>query len=62
MTAPFSDFYDEFAVDYHLIFENWEASMARQAAAIASILQRECPAAGATVLDCACGIGTRHSG
>ncbi|MGO4882015.1 MAG: class I SAM-dependent methyltransferase [Bryobacteraceae bacterium] len=62
MTAPFSDFYDEFAVDYHLIFENWEASMARQAAAIASILQRECPAAGATVLDCACGIGTQALG
>jgi SAM-dependent methyltransferase len=36
--------------------------MARQAAAIASILQRECPAAGATVLDCACGIGTQALG
>jgi len=55
-------FYDKFARDYHLILENWEASMTRQAAAIASILQRDCPAAGTTVLDCACGIGTQALG
>jgi glycine/sarcosine N-methyltransferase len=36
--------------------------MTRQAAVIASILQRECPAAGMTVLDCACGIGTQALG
>ncbi|HLJ45105.1 MAG TPA: class I SAM-dependent methyltransferase [Bryobacteraceae bacterium] len=62
MTASLSDFYDKFAGDYHLIFENWEASMTRQAAAIASILHRECPAADTTVLDCACGIGTQTLG
>jgi glycine/sarcosine N-methyltransferase len=62
MTASASDFYNEFAADYHLLFENWEASMTRQAAAIASILQHECPAAGTTVLDCACGIGTQTLG
>ena len=57
------DFYDEFANDYHLMFENWEASMTRQAAAIGSILERECgPAAFTTVLDCACGIGTQALG
>ena len=28
-----SGFYDEFAAYYHLMFEDWEASMARQAAA-----------------------------
>ena len=36
--------------------------MKRQAAAIASILERECPAGGAAVLDCACGIGTQSLG
>ena len=62
MAAPVNHFYDEFARDYHLIFENWEASMTRQAAAIASILQPGCPAASTTVLDCACGIGTQALG
>jgi SAM-dependent methyltransferase len=58
-----SDFYDEFAKDYHLMFENWEASMTRQAVVIGSILERECgPAASTTVLDCACGIGTQALG
>ena len=57
-----NDFYDEVAADYHLVFENWEASMTRQAAAIASILEHDCPAAGTTVLDCACGIGTQALG
>src|SRR5262249_26786331 len=62
MATSVSDFYDDFAGDYHLLFEDWEASMMRQAAAIASILERECPAAGAAVLDCACGIGTQSLG
>ena len=55
-------FYDDFASHYHLLFEDWEASMARQAAAIKSILDREHPLAGAAVLDCACGIGTQSLG
>jgi SAM-dependent methyltransferase len=62
MAATVNHFYDDLARDYHLIFEDWEASMTRQAAAIASILQREYPAAGTTVLDCACGIGTQALG
>ena len=63
MSDAVRDFYDEFANDYHLMFEDWEASMTRQAAALGSILQRECgPAASTTVLDCACGIGTQALG
>src|SRR5215510_9860979 len=42
MATTVSGFYDEFAGDYHLLFEDWEASMLRQASAIASILEREC--------------------
>ena len=58
-----SDFYDEFASHYHLIFDDWEASMTRQAAAISSILQRETGSVnGVNVLDCTCGIGTQSLG
>jgi SAM-dependent methyltransferase len=53
--------YDVLAPDYHLIFEDWEASMARQAAALAPIIAREC-GSEARVLDCACGIGTQALG
>ena len=63
MAGTVSRFYDEFAGSYHLIFENWEASMTRQAATIGSILQSEgSPTAGATILDCACGIGSQSLG
>jgi glycine/sarcosine N-methyltransferase len=36
--------------------------MTRQPAVIASILRCECPVAGTTILDCACGIGTQTIG
>jgi glycine/sarcosine N-methyltransferase len=58
-TAP--EFYDELARHYHLMFENWETSMARQSAALGPILERACGPA-ARVLDCACGIGTQALG
>jgi glycine/sarcosine N-methyltransferase len=55
--------YDEFAPYYDQIFENWDASITRQATVLAGILDREC---GDTrpirVLDCACGIGTQSLG
>ncbi len=58
-----SHFYDEFASHYHLIFDDWDASMTRQAAAISSILQRErASGVGLNVLDCTCGIGTQSLG
>jgi glycine/sarcosine N-methyltransferase len=58
-----SHFYDEVASHYHFLFEDWEASMTRQAAAISSILQRESGTRScANVLDCACGIGTQSLG
>jgi len=33
--------YDELAKHYHLLFENWEASIQLQAGALASILQQQ---------------------
>jgi glycine/sarcosine N-methyltransferase len=63
MADDLCSFYDEFASHYHFIFDNWEASMMRQAAAISSILQRESGTGrGVSVLDCACGIGTQSLG
>ena len=50
MGTGISGFYDDFAANCHLLFEDWEASIIRQAAAIASILEREYPAAGAAMV------------
>jgi glycine/sarcosine N-methyltransferase len=53
------DFYGSLAENYHLMFEDWEVSMARQAAALAPILTS---LDAKSVLDCACGIGTQSLG
>jgi hypothetical protein len=48
--------YDQLANHSHPIFENWEASIERQAAALSYILKVECGLANtARILDCACG-------
>jgi 2-polyprenyl-3-methyl-5-hydroxy-6-metoxy-1,4-benzoquinol methylase len=63
MTMDTAESYDELASHYHLLFENWEVSMERQAAALSTVLQRQCGLAGASrILDCACGIGTQALG
>ncbi len=55
--------YDELAAHYDQIFEDWEASIARQSAVFAGILDRECgDRRPIRVLDCACGIGTQSLG
>ncbi|MGH7475777.1 MAG: class I SAM-dependent methyltransferase [Longimicrobiales bacterium] len=60
MTDP-RHFYDRLAGAYHLIFEDWEQSIARQSAALARILERWLPQPG-LVLDAAAGIGTQLLG
>ena len=63
MAEGVKNFYDQLASNYHLIFEDWEASIRRQATVLGPILERECgPAATVKVLDCACGIGTQALG
>jgi glycine/sarcosine N-methyltransferase len=55
--------YDELAAHYDQIFEDWEASIRRQAAVFSSILNHECgDRRPIRVLDCACGIGTQSLG
>jgi glycine/sarcosine N-methyltransferase len=55
--------YDALADHYHLIFENWELSVERQAAVLSSVLHGNCGLTSmAAILDCACGIGTQSLG
>lgn len=59
MTAPF---YDDLAPLYHLLYPDWEASIARQGAQLASLLTANAVPPGASILDAACGIGTQTIG
>jgi SAM-dependent methyltransferase len=59
MTVPF---YDDLAPFYHLLYPDWEASIARQGAQLASLLTANAVVAGASLLDAACGIGTQTIG
>jgi SAM-dependent methyltransferase len=54
-------FYDELAPRYHLIYADWEASIARQGAALAALISERWPGSR-TVLDVAVGVGTQALG
>src|SRR2546421_9746702 len=57
-----AQFYDDLAEYYDLIFEHWDASMARQGAALEQLIRAELGPTGpdpVRVLDVACGIGTQ---
>jgi SAM-dependent methyltransferase len=56
------DFYDALAPHYHLAFEDWNASIARQAAVLHSVIRALLGEGRHTVLDVACGIGTQSLG
>jgi glycine/sarcosine N-methyltransferase len=63
MADGLKDFYDQLASNYHLIFEDWEASIRRQGTVLGAILERECGSRQTVrILDCACGIGTQALG
>src|SRR5262245_11785127 len=53
-----ADFYDELAPLYHLLFEDWDASVRRQGQQLAAIARHEWPS-HESVLDVSCGIGTQ---
>src|SRR5215510_15676327 len=55
-------FYDDLAPWYHLIFEDWERSVARQGQALASLIAEHWGAGANAVLDAAMGIGTQALG
>ena len=55
-------FYDALAPWYHLVYQDWEASIARQGQALASLLASEWGSLPHNVLDAAVGIGTQALG
>jgi SAM-dependent methyltransferase len=56
------EFYDPLAEVYHLIFEDWDASIARQAKVVDRLMRGTLGDKPLRVLDCACGIGTQAIG
>jgi SAM-dependent methyltransferase len=56
------EFYDSLAEVYHLIFEDWDASIRRQAKVVDGLLGAQLGDSSLLVLDCACGIGTQAIG
>lgn len=52
-------FYDALADDYHLVFTDWDASVARQGAALDAVIRHHARGPARTVLDATCGIGTQ---
>jgi SAM-dependent methyltransferase len=52
------DFYDSLAPLYHLIFQDWDASMHMQGEQLSSLINAEWPQCK-SVLDVSCGIGTQ---
>ncbi|MFE6051289.1 class I SAM-dependent methyltransferase [Kitasatospora sp. NPDC056446] len=61
-SSPIARFYDGFAADYHLLYADWEAAVARQGTALDALIRRCLGDRAAEVLDCACGIGTQAVG
>jgi SAM-dependent methyltransferase len=56
------DFYEDLAEYYHLIFDDWNKSIERQAGILNSLLLAQSPYSSLKLLDCACGIGTQAIG
>ena len=57
-----AEFYDQLASLYHLIFQDWDKSIARQATQLSEIIKTEWGSGIGTVLDVSCGIGTQALG
>lgn len=55
-------FYDDLASHYHLIFEDWDASVWQQAEALDRLIRLSVQKPHPSILDCACGIGTQAIG
>lgn len=52
------EFYNELAPFYHLIFQDWDRSIQRQAEQLSSLIETEWPGSK-NALDVSCGIGTQ---
>lgn len=56
------DFYDLTAPFHHLVFQDWEASIERQANQLAGIIRKRWGISAKSILDVSCGIGTQAIG
>lgn len=52
-------FYDDLASDYHLMFEDWKASVHRQGVTLDRFIKNNFKPTPTSLLDCSCGIGTQ---
>jgi SAM-dependent methyltransferase len=57
-----TNFYDKMSRLYHLIFDDWDESIARQAGQLAAIIEGRWGADARSILDVSCGIGTQAIG
>jgi SAM-dependent methyltransferase len=57
-----TDFYDRITPFHHLIFEDWDRSIERQAEQLAGIIRDHWGADTRSILDVSCGIGTQALG
>jgi glycine/sarcosine N-methyltransferase len=62
MEEKVASFYSPLAEHYHLIFEDWDQSIDRQAKILNPLLASEVREGPLKILDCACGIGTQAIG
>ncbi|MFT5090150.1 MAG: glycine/sarcosine N-methyltransferase [Candidatus Latescibacterota bacterium] len=62
MTDSVQHFYNDLADHYHRVYESWQGSIDRQAAALADLIQSNCRVSSPEILDCSCGIGTQVLG
>src|SRR5262250_1121621 len=54
--------YDEIAMLYHLIYQDWNAVIAQQATALDAIMRQHVGPSPRSILDVSCGIGTQALG
>jgi glycine/sarcosine N-methyltransferase len=62
MNEKILSFYDALADHYHLIFDDWDHAIERQANVLGSVLASQTSNHPLKILDCACGIGTQAIG
>jgi len=59
---PVARFYDDLAGFYHLLFDDWDAAVMRQAKSVDALLTMLAGSGRKRILDAACGIGTQAIG
>jgi glycine/sarcosine N-methyltransferase len=62
MSPTSMEFYEDLAEHYHLIFEDWNRSIERQARVLNPLIAKHTGRSSLKLLDCACGIGTQAIG